>query len=125
MIRWRDISVLNNARDAMHAIDVAVANISYPVEAIELVGSRDAKESCPAQGWDSPVPVEHLQAWRERIATHATLRWQAIARARLLHDVIEEAARQLEVRASKLMIPLPRSPVDTLVDAILLWRERQ
>jgi hypothetical protein len=120
---WYDIACLDNRRDAAHAIDVEIANITRPAEAVELVGAHYVREISPDGAWNEPIVEALLPTWRERLFARAMLRWQASARRRLLADELHDAAERIERRADKCGIQLPRTALDTLKDAIREERE--
>ena len=116
-IHWCDIVNLNSAQDAAHAIDVATTNVSTRAEAAELIGAAVVRQiPCESDGWTSSV-TSGIGRWREVVAWHAMLRWRLAFRERLVWDVLEEAADCLEHAARRAGVELPRSPIDTLLDA--------
>jgi hypothetical protein len=115
---WLDIVVLHNSQDAAHAVDVLVANISTASEAAEIIGAARAREISPGD-WHAPVAADHLEAWRERVAKLAMLRWEAAARERLIEDEILDASQRLAERARRSGVRLGRQPRDVIRDRLI------
>jgi hypothetical protein len=122
---WVDIVCLTDAHEARKAIEAWTAIITTPAEAVEVIGAKATRE-LSANDWHAPVDVPFLYAWRERVLSRAFIRWEIAARARLVEDVLRDAARQIEERLALHGIrPMYRGGRDMLRAALTGEGERE
>lgn len=113
-MRWSDVIVLETSTEARQAIQSLVEGMSTAAEAAEIVGARYAREV--STSWYEPSP--HIDAWRERIAGAAFIRWESAARERLIEDEILDACARLEQRAAHLGVRLGRVARHAIADRL-------
>lgn len=114
---WNDIVCIPDARSAMHAIEITVVQLTRPAEAVEYVSTRFLHE-ITATPWHDIVPDKVRAKWHDAIIKRAFIRWEHLARERLLHTVMVDAIRDLEAKARHAGVRLPRKPWDTMRDYV-------
>ncbi len=115
---WHDVAESRNATDARERADRLAATYRTPADAAEHLAPTFVREISPDKGWNAPIPASLRESWTRRVAERLFLRWETRQRRTLIQDAIELAENHLRDEARRSGVRLPRSPRDTLIDAL-------